>query len=92
MGPDAVRFTVRDGVLYAACFGWPDSGRFVIKSLGSKHPVSKDGIKSITMLGSKETLRWNQTAGGLEVTFPKEKPCDYAYVLRIVPKGKLAFE
>jgi len=92
MGPDAVRFTVRDGVLYAACFGWPDSRRFVIKSLGSNHPVSKDGIKSITMLGSGETLRWKQTAGGLEVTFPKEKPCDYAYVLRLVPKGKLAFE
>jgi alpha-L-fucosidase len=44
------------------------------------------------MLGSKGKIRWNETENGLEVNFPKEKPCDYAYVLRIVPKGDLLFE
>ena len=89
MGPDCVRFTVKDGVLYAACFGWPDSGKFTIKSLSSKHPVSKDGIKSISMLGYDELIQWDETDKGLELTFPKEKPCNYAYVLKIVPNGDL---
>ncbi len=90
MGPDAVRFTVKDNVLYAICFGWPDFGEFTIKSLGSANSVSKRGIKSITMLGSDEPIEWQETESGLEVIFPTEEPCDYAYVLKIVPKGKLA--
>lgn len=89
MGPDCVRFTVKDGALYATCFGWPDSGRFTIKSLGSGCPVGKDGIKSIRMLGAKGALGWEVTDDGLVVTFPRKKPCDYGYVLKIVPKGGL---
>ena len=91
MGPDCVRFTVKDKVLYAICFGWPDFGDFTIKSLNSKHPVSKSGIKSITMLGSGESIQWDETEDGLEVIFPTEAPCSYAYVLKIVPKGDLLF-
>jgi len=90
MGPDAVRFTVKDNALYAICFGWPDFGDFAIKSLGSASPVSERGIKSITMLGSDETIEWEETEDGLKVVFPAAAPCDYAYVLKIVPKGELA--
>jgi len=41
------------------------------------------------MLASNESIQWNETENGLVVTFPKEKPCDYAYVLKIFPKGDL---
>jgi len=92
MGPDCVRFTVKGNVLYAICFGWPDFGDFTITSLNSEHPVSEQGIKSIKMLGSDETLEWDQTEEGLHVVFPTQAPCEYAYVLKIVPKGKLLFE
>lgn len=88
MGPDAVRFTTKKGTLYAICFGWPESGEFTIKSLASNGPVRKQGIESVRMLGSAAKLRWNQTEGGLRVTFPKEKPCEYAYVLKIVPRTR----
>lgn len=91
IGTDGVRFTVKDGVLYASCFGWPESGTFTIKSLGSGRPVSRDGIESITMLGSQDSIEWTETAAGLAVVFPRERPCDYAYVLKIVPKGDLLF-
>ncbi len=91
MGPDCVRFTVKDNVLHAICFGWPDFSDFTIKSLSSEHPVSKGGIKSNTKLGSEEVIEWEHKEDGHEVIFPTEEPCDYAYVLKIVPKGKLAF-
>jgi alpha-L-fucosidase len=42
------------------------------------------------MLGSDESIEWEETKDGLNVIFPTEEPCDYAYVLKIVPKGKLA--
>jgi alpha-L-fucosidase len=90
MGPDAVRFTVKDNTLYAICFGWPDFGDFTIKSLGSATPVSERGIRSIAMLGSDESIEWEETEDGLKVVFPTAAPCDYAYVLKIVPKGTLA--
>ena len=91
MGPDAVRFTVRDNVLYAICFGWPDFGEFAIKSITTANPVSKSGIKKITMLGSDEDIEWEQTDEGLNVLFPTVEPCEHAYVLKIVPKGDLLF-
>ena len=40
-------------------------------------------FKSVSMLGSDESLKFEQTEEGLVVTFPAEKPCDYAHVLKI---------
>jgi alpha-L-fucosidase len=92
MGRDCVRFTVKDNVLYAICFGRPNSGNLTIKSLSSRTPVSLRGIRSVSMLGSDKPIEWNETEKGLELVLPVEAPCDYAFVLKIVPKGKLLFE
>jgi len=89
MGLDAVRFTRKGESLYATVFDWPRDGRFLIKSITADRPLSPEGIQSISMLGSGEKLRWKQTAQGLEVTFPSKKPCSYAYVFKITPRGKL---
>ena len=35
------------------------------------------------MLGHAGALAFTQDAAGLHVKFPAEKPCDYAYVLKI---------
>jgi len=91
MGADAIRFTVKDNVLYAICFGWPDFGEFTVKSLTPANPVSEHGIKKITMLGSDEDIEWEQTDQGLNVLFPTMEPCEHAYVLKIIPKGELLF-
>ncbi len=91
MGPDAVRFTVKDGALYAICFGWPANGTFTLKTLGAGHPVSREGVRAITMLGAPGALTWQQTPSGLAVTFPPAKPGDIAYVLKITPQGKLLY-
>ena len=88
MGPDCVRFTAKDGVLYATCFGWPESGTFTIKSITVQNPVGTAGIESITMLGADKQLKWAQTEQGLEIVFPQDKPCDYAYILKITPRDE----
>lgn len=83
LGPECVRFTVKDNTLYAICFGWPPSGSFTIKSLAANSLHAFDKINSISMLGSNETIRWKVTNKGLEVQFPKNRPCNYAWVLKI---------
>jgi alpha-L-fucosidase len=40
-------------------------------------------VQKVEMLGHKRPLEFKQDAGGLKVAFPAEKPCDFAYALKI---------
>lgn len=77
-----IRFTQRDGQLYAISLGWPESGKLTIKTFKKGNPYINE-FKSVSMLGSDESLKFEQTEEGLVVTFPAERPCDYAHVLKI---------
>jgi alpha-L-fucosidase len=77
-----IRFTTRNNILYATCLAWPDK-EVMIKSLGKKSmPEAK--IADVTMLGLDEKLKWTLTEEGLKITSPKAKPCDHAFVFKIV--------
>ena len=80
-----IRFTrSKDNeTLYATALNWPENGKIVIKSLKAGSKLYTKDIKSITMLGSDEKIKWKRTGEGLVVTFPKEKPCEWAYSLKI---------
>ena len=76
--------SVKDGkTVYAIMMTWPDKGKAIIKSLkkGSRHRSVE--IADVSLLGSDATIEWTRTADGLEITLPKEKPCDFAYGLKI---------
>jgi alpha-L-fucosidase len=48
-----------------------------------------DEIKSITMLGDGNELEWELTRGtGLKIKTPKKKPCEHAFVFKIVRQYK----
>ena len=76
------RFTQNEKILYAICMEWPGESA-AIKTLGLNGKLYPNTIKSISLIGSKETLSWKQTPDALVVQLPKQKPCDYAYVLKI---------
>ncbi|MFR9635613.1 MAG: alpha-L-fucosidase [Rikenellaceae bacterium] len=79
-----IRFTIsKKGQLYATTLDWPADGRLVIRSLSTKANHLKEPVTKVSMLGSKEKLTFKQTDKGLEVTFPKERPCEHAFVLKI---------
>ena len=40
-------------------------------------------ILSVVMLGSDETISWNQTADGLVLSIPQTKPCNHAYTYKV---------
>lgn len=76
------RFTRREHVLYAICLGWAED-HFTIRSLGSAAAPTAQ-IEQITMLGTSEALVWSQDADGLMIKTPAQRPCDHAYVFKIV--------
>ncbi|MCF0202578.1 MAG: alpha-L-fucosidase [Bacteroidaceae bacterium] len=76
-----IRFTVgKDGALYAFLMALPQPGQKVqVKSL----PKSVQKVRGVTLLGSKEKVRWSQNADGLFITAPETLPCKTAVVFRI---------
>jgi alpha-L-fucosidase len=84
-----IRFTVKDNNLYATVLDWPGE-KVVITSFapaGSTWAgLYPSEIASVTMLGDGRELKWEMTKGGLVINTPATKPCDYAYVFKIVRK------
>ena len=80
------RFTVKDNNLYATALDWPGE-KAVIKSLAPQFNwpgLYPSEIASITMLGDGKELKWEMTKEGLSIETPKTKPCDCAFVFKIV--------
>jgi alpha-L-fucosidase len=78
-----IRFTTKQGALYAIALDWPKDGKVVIKSLAKGSPYGE--IKSIQLLGSDATLKWTRDAKGVTIETPATKPGDYAFAFKILP-------
>lgn len=75
-----VRFTVKGNALYATVLGWPGETA-TIETLKCLYPAE---IQSVKMLGVDKELEWWLTPEGLTIQTPAHKPCDHAYVFKIV--------
>jgi alpha-L-fucosidase len=75
-----IRFTTKGETLYAIALGWPEDRRLAIRSLAT----SAGKIIGVALLGHSGDLPWSQTADGLMVTLPEKKPCEHAYVLKVL--------
>jgi len=78
-----VRFTAKGNALYVTCLGWP-TGPVTIETLKSLYAAE---IKSVRMLGVDRELKWTLDGKGLTIVPPAKKPCEHAYVFKIV-RGK----
>ncbi|MGC1186141.1 MAG: alpha-L-fucosidase [Candidatus Acidiferrales bacterium] len=81
--PQDIRFTTKNGFLYAIALGWPADGKLTIRILSAGTAYLPRPITRIELLGSRQTLAWKQTPQGLEIALPQEKPNDMAYVFKI---------
>jgi len=68
-----IRFTTKDSRLYAFCMDKP-SNDIRIASLGKNSTYSDKKIKSVTMLGSEEKLKWEQGDDALVISKPASFP------------------
>jgi alpha-L-fucosidase len=79
------RFTAKGKVIYAIELGWPTNA-VAIKSLGKSAGLLDKSIGKIQLLGSREKIKWSQTAEALTIEAPKNKPSDIAIVFKITTK------
>ena len=58
-GPLDIRFTTRDGILYAIALACPESPALTLKSLAGR------SVKNVALLGSAAPVAWSQVPEGL---------------------------
>jgi len=78
-----IRFTTKGKTLYAIAMGWPDDGKFVIRSLAKTGDASVNQIKRVNLLGHFGRLKFTQTPDALVVELPGKKLSDLTCSLRI---------
>ena len=79
-----IRFTSsKDGkTIYAVVLEWPERN-LVVKSLGTKNEYHFGSIAKVELLGHNRPLKWTQDENELNVQFPRTKPCEHAFALKI---------
>jgi alpha-L-fucosidase len=80
-----VRFTTKDGALYAIVMGAPD-GAVKIKSLGTGARLLEQPVASVALLGNDESPMWSQTDDGLLIDAPGNPVSDIATVFKITTR------
>lgn len=81
-----IRFTAKDDALYAITLDWESGADLTIRSLAAANGADIK-VKSVSLIGSDEEIKWKQTAEGLTLTYPKNKPTEYAHAFKIVYSG-----
>jgi alpha-L-fucosidase len=82
--PEDVRFTTKGPVLYAIVMGNP-TGTVRIKSLGRNAKLLDRRIGNVTLLGSRDPVKWHQTDEALLIDVPAKMPNEIAAVFKLSP-------
>ena len=77
-----IRFTTRDGALYAILLGWPEQASVTIRSLASHLTLRQTPIQSIELLGHGP-VSFQPGMEGLRVALPATAAGAHAWVLKI---------
>ena len=80
-----MRFTVKEGRLYAIILGPPADGKVRIKALAKGSSALPGEITKVEALAPMASLTFERTSAALVVTLPPGRPSDLAFALRITP-------
>lgn len=75
------RFTRKGNTVYAIALGWPEDSILRIHTFSKNGPLQD--IKKVTLLANDSLIPFIQTEDALELTLPKQKPCEAAFAFRI---------
>jgi alpha-L-fucosidase len=78
-----IRFTSKNGAVFAFLMGWPEgpSASITQLALGGKLGVGK--IRRVELFGHKGNIQFKQNETALSIELPREKPCDHAIAFRV---------
>lgn len=77
-----IRFTTKDGVLYAIVMDWPGQ-ELLIRALASGSTLVSDDVKEVRLLGCNTPLAFKRDKEGLKISLPAQKPCDHVFAFKI---------
>jgi alpha-L-fucosidase len=77
-----VRFTAKNGAVYAFVMGWPEK-RAVVNSFGLESNQKPGKIANLELLGYGGKVNWKQDETALRVDMPTEKISDIAVTLKV---------
>ncbi len=77
-----IRFTTKDGVLYALTLGQA-SGKVIIASLGKGSPYGRGSVKRVEVVGLNLPLKFVQARDGLHVEVPADASHAFGIALKI---------
>lgn len=78
-----IRFTTKDGYLYAFILDWPGSNKEVVIRNITLTNTMVEPVSDVSMLGYNGGINWKQHPDGLKITMPEEKPCEFAFTIKI---------
>ena len=82
-GPEDIRYTRKGNVVYAILLGWPGENKAVTMTMFGRDGKAQDvKVKSVSMLGSDEKIKWERNDSGLVITTPSRKVDDLAVVFK----------
>jgi alpha-L-fucosidase len=85
-----LHFTRKGSTCYAVAGTWP-KGRLKIQSMASGSALCPEEIVDVFLLGYGP-VKWSRQADGLLVEMPAEPPCNSAYVVKILTRGRTCTE
>lgn len=80
---DDFRYTQNGSTVYALQLGWPGAGAEAVLKGFAKDQGAALNVKSVSMLGSDEEIKWTAGDEGLTVTSPSTAPDEMAVVYKI---------
>jgi len=81
-----VRYTTKDKVIYATILGWPGGSDIQLTSFAESSLPEALDIKSVSLMGSDESITWDLAEDGLHISLPETAPDKMAVVLKIKTK------
>jgi len=78
-----IRFTTKGSTLYAFALGWPEDRQITIRSLAKPPGQKVNNISSVSLLGYRGKVEWQQTAEALVVTLPEKQVSEFTAALKI---------
>ncbi|MBB6428934.1 alpha-L-fucosidase [Algisphaera agarilytica] len=84
-GPEDLRFTTKDGIIYVHFLGWPESGEVHIKNFYKDRRFCHKHLAKVGLLGHPGEVEYTRDDEAMKVKLPAEKPGKYAWCLKLTP-------
>ena len=73
LSSEDIRYTQKGNTVYAIQLGWPGPKKEVVLKTFAAQAKART-VEAVEVLGSKESIEWEKTEGGLRVVSPSQQP------------------